>query len=76
MKHMGSFKAYVHDFSAQMNATPNMNKFARIGIFNVGCKNVWWTLHEDVAGIIKIAERCEANGPPKKSQAAHYNKVA
>ena len=33
MKHTGSLKAYVHDFSAQMHATCKMNEFSKKCIF-------------------------------------------
>jgi hypothetical protein len=82
MKHTGFFKAHEHDFSTQMNVTLNMNKFARKGIFIRGLQKCmvnalfkFSKLLEDVAGIIKIAERNEANGS-QKNQAAYHNKVA
>ena len=74
MRHTGSLKAYVRDFNAQMNATPKMDEFAKKCIFLGGLQK--WVvdalfkfpkLPEDVAGIIKIAERIEADGPEKKS---------
>ena len=73
MRHTGSFKAYVHDFNTQMNATHKMNKFAKKCIFLGGLQK--WVvdalfkfpkLPEEVAGIIKIAERIEADGPERK----------
>lgn len=33
MKHMGSLKAFVHDFNVQMNATLRMDEFAKECIF-------------------------------------------
>jgi hypothetical protein len=33
MRHTWSFKAYVHDFNAQMNAIPKMDEFAKKRIF-------------------------------------------
>jgi hypothetical protein len=74
MRHTGSLKAYVRDFNAQMNATPKMDEFAKRCIFLGGLQK--WVvdvlfkfpkLPEDVAGIIKIAERIEADGPERKS---------
>ena len=74
MRHTRSLKAYVHDFNAQMNATPKMDEFAKKCIFLGGLQK--WVvdalfkfpkLPEDVAGIIKIAERIEADGPERKS---------
>ena len=74
MRHTGSLKAYVRDFNAQMNATPKMDEFAKKCIFLGGLQK--WVvdalfkfpkLPEDVAGIIKIAERIEADGPERKS---------
>jgi hypothetical protein len=74
MRHTGSLKAYVHNFNAQMNATPKMDEFAKRCIFLGGLQK--WVvdalfkfpkLPEDVAGIIKIAERIEADGPERKS---------
>ena len=74
IRHTGSLKAYVHDFNAQMNATLKMDKFAKKCIFLGGLQK-WMVdallkfpkLPEDVAGIIKIAERIEADGPERKS---------
>ena len=74
MRHTGSLKAYVRDFNAQMNATPKMDEFAKKCIFLGGLQK--WVvdalfkfpkLPEDVAGIIKIVERIEADGPERKS---------
>src|ERR1700738_1744885 len=74
MRHTGSLKAYVRDFNAQMNATPKMDEFAKKYIFLGGLQK--WVvdalfkfpkLPEDVAGIIKIAERIEADAPERKS---------
>lgn len=74
MRHTGSLKAYVRDFNAQMNATPKMDEFSKKCIFLGGLQK--WVvdalfkfpkLPEDVAGIIKIAERIEADGPERKS---------
>ena len=74
MRHTGSLKAYVRDLNAQMNATPKMDEFAKKCIFLGGLQK--WVvdalfkfpkLPEDVAGIIKIAERIEADGPERKS---------
>ena len=74
MRHAGSLKAYVRDFNAQMNATPKMDEFAKKCIFLGGLQK--WvvnalfkfpSLPEDVAGIIKIAERIEADGPERKT---------
>ena len=74
MKHIKSLKAYVHDFNAQMNATPKMDEFAKKCIFLGGLQK--WVvdalfkfpkLPEDVARIIKIAERIEADGPERRS---------
>jgi hypothetical protein len=74
MRHTGFLKAYVHDFNAQMNATPKMDEFAKRCIFLGGLKK--WVvdalfkfpkLPEDMAWIIKIAERIEADGPERKS---------
>jgi hypothetical protein len=70
MRHTWSLKAYVRDFNAQMNVTPKMDEFAKRCIFLGGLQK--WVvdalfkfpkLPEDVAGIIKIAERIEADGP-------------
>ena len=33
MRHIGSLKANVHDFNAQMNATPKIDEFAKKYIF-------------------------------------------
>jgi hypothetical protein len=77
MRHTGSFKAYVRDFNAQMNATPKMDEFAKRCIFLGGLQK--WVvdalfkfpkLPDDVAGIIKTAERIEADGPERKSSGA------
>jgi len=74
MRHTGSLKAYVRDFNAQMNATPKMHEFSRKCIFLGGLQK--WVvdalfkfpkLPEDVAGIIKIVERIEADGPERRS---------
>ena len=73
MRHIGSLKAYVRNFNAQMNATPKMDEFAKKCIFLGGLQK--WVvdafkfpkLSEDVAGIIKIAERIEVDGPKRKS---------
>jgi hypothetical protein len=74
MRHTGSLKAYVRDFNAQMNATPKMDEFAKRCIFLGGLQK--WVVDvlfkfpkfpEVVAGIIKIAERIEADGPKRKS---------
>jgi hypothetical protein len=76
MKHTGSFKAYMLDFNAQMNAAPKMDEFSKKFIFLGGLQK--WVvdalfkfpkLLEDVAGIIKIAERIEADGSKIKSSA-------
>ena len=73
MKHTGSFKAYVRNFNAQMNRTPMMDKFAKKCIFLGGLQK--WVgdtlfkfpkLLEDVAGIIKIAEKIEVDVYEKK----------
>ena len=73
MRHTGSLKAYVRDFNAQMNATPKMDEFSKKSIFLAGLQK--WVvdalfkfpkLPDDVAGIIKIAERIEADGPERK----------
>ena len=40
IRHNGSFKAYVQNFNAQMNATPNMDKFSRKCIFLGGIVKV------------------------------------
>ena len=73
MKHTGSLKAYVCDFYVQMNATPTMDEFAKNCIFLDGLQK--WVvdalfkflkLSEDVAGIIKIAERIEADALERK----------
>ena len=83
MRHTGSLKAYVQDFNAQLNVTSKMNKFTKKCIFLGGLQK--WVvdalfrfpkLPEDVAGIIKIAERIEVNGPKKKSGVALPTKVA
>ena len=74
MRHTGSFRAYVCNFNAQMNATPMMDEFARKCIFFGGLQK-WMVdalfkfpkLLEDMARIIKIAERIEADGPGRKS---------
>ena len=74
MRHIGSLKAYVRDFNAQMNATPKMDEFAKKCIF-LGDLQKWVVdtlfkfpkLPEDVAEIIKIAERIEADALEKKS---------
>ena len=74
MRHTGSLKAYVRNFNAQMNATPKMDEFAKKCIFLGGLQK--WVvdalfkfpkLPEDVVGIIKIAEKIEADGPERKS---------
>jgi hypothetical protein len=66
----------VRDFNAQMNATPKMDEFSKKYIFLGGLQK--WVvdalfkfpkLLEDVAGIIKIAERIEADGSKIKSSA-------
>ena len=73
MRHTGSLKAYVRDFNAQMNVAPKMDEFAKKCIFLGGLQK--WVLDvlfkfpklpEDVAEIIKIAERIEADGSEKK----------
>jgi hypothetical protein len=74
MRHTWSFEAYVRNFNAQMNATPKMDEFAKRCIFLGGLQK-WMVdalfkfpkLPEDVAGIIKIAERIEADGLERKS---------
>ena len=74
MRHIGSFKAYVSDFNVQMNAISKMDEFAKKCIFLGGLQK-WMVdalfkfpkLPKDVAGIIKIVERIEANGPERKS---------
>ena len=74
MRHTRSLKAYVCDFNVQMNATPKMDKFAKKCIILGGLQK--WVvdalfkfpkLSEDVARIIKIVERIEADGPKRKS---------
>jgi hypothetical protein len=74
IRHTGSLKAYVRDFNAQMNATPKMDEFAKRCIFLSGLQK--WVvdalfkfpkLSKDVASIIKIAEKIEADGPERKS---------
>jgi hypothetical protein len=75
MRHTRSLKAYVRVFNAQMNVTPKkMDEFAKRCIFLGGLQK--WVvdalfkfpkLPEDVAGIIKIAERTEADGPERQS---------
>ena len=74
MRHTGSLKAYVRDFNVQMNATPKMDEFAKKCIFLGGLQK--WVVDalfkfpkppEDVARIIKIAERIEVDGPKRKS---------
>lgn len=62
------------DLNAQMKATPKMDEFSRKCI-SLGGLQKWvvdafskfLNLLEDVAGIINIAERIEADGPKKKS---------
>ena len=74
IKHIGSFKAYVHNFNTQMNATPKMDEFAKKCIFLGGLQK--WVvdalykfpkLPEDMVGSIKILGRIEADGLEKKS---------
>ena len=74
MRHTWSFKGFVHDLNAQMNATPKMDKFVKKCIFLAGLQKWVVTvlfkipkLSEDVAEIIKIVERIEVDGPKKKS---------
>jgi hypothetical protein len=80
MRHTGSLKAYVHDFNAQMNAIPKMDEFAERYNFLGGLQK--WVvdalfkfpkLPEEVARIIKIAERIEANGLDRKSSGSSRN---
>jgi hypothetical protein len=61
VKHIGSLKAYVLDFNAQMNATPKMDEFSKKSILLDGLQK--WVvdalfkfpeLLEDVVGINKI----------------------
>ena len=33
MKHTNSFKVFIHDFNAQMNATPQIDEFTKNDIF-------------------------------------------
>ena len=41
-RHTKSFKAYVGDFNAQMNVTPNMDKIPnKCIVLDGGCKNRW-----------------------------------
>ena len=71
--HTGFSKAYVRNFNAQMNVTPKMDEFAKKYIFLGGLQK-WMVnaffkfpkLSKDVAWIIKIAERIEADGPERK----------
>ena len=74
MRHTGSLKAYWRGFNARINVTPKMDEFAKKCIFLGGLQK--WVvdalfkfpkLLEDVAGIIKIVERIETNGPERKS---------
>ena len=74
MRHTRTLKAYVCDLSAQMNATPKMDGFAKKFIFLVGLQK--WAVDQfskfskrpkDMVGIISIAERIKANGPNRKS---------
>ena len=74
MRHTGSFKAYVCDFNAHMNATPKMDEFAKKCIFLGGLQK--WVVDalfkfpkvpKNAAGIIKIAEKIEADDPERKS---------
>ena len=74
MRYTGSLEAYVCNFNAQMNATSKMDEFAKKHIFLGGLQK--WVvdallkfskLPEDVARIIKIAERIEVDGPERKS---------
>jgi hypothetical protein len=77
MKHIGSLKAYVLDFNAERNATSKMDEFSKKCIFLGGLQK--WVvdalfkfpkLPEDVAGIIKIAEQIEADGPERRLSAS------
>ena len=70
MRHTMSFKAYVLDFNTQINATPKIDKFAKKYNFYSGLQK--WVVNtlfkfpkllEDMAGIINIVERVEANDP-------------
>ena len=85
MRHIGSLKGCVHNFNTQMKATPKMDEFAKKCIFLGGLQK--WVvdtlfkfpkLPEDVARIIKIIERIEADGPKRKSsgpsQQSSFNK--
>jgi hypothetical protein len=83
MRHTGSLKAYVRDFNAQMNATPKMDEFSKKCIFLGGLQK--WVvdalfkfpkLPEDVASIIKIVERIEADGPEKRSSGPSHQSGA
>ena len=76
MKHTRSFKACVHDFNAQMNATPKMDEFSKKCIFLVGLRK--WVvdalfkflkLLEDVAGIIKVVEKTEEDVSKRRPSA-------
>ena len=83
MRHTGSLKAYVRDFNAQMNATPKMDEFSKKCIFLGGLQK--WVvdalfksskLPEDVADIIKIVERIEADGPERRSSGPSHQSGA
>ena len=69
---MGPLKAYVLNLNTQMNATPQMNKFAQKFIFQVGfrvgggCLVQVSKTFEDMAKIIKIFESIKIDGSAKK----------